>query len=133
MPIDYSLYPSNWFTEIRPRILDRANNCCEQCGVKNEQWVWYHPSLHYVFSQDVADAVRWYGDSEANLHEAPNHGYKVCLTISHTDHDITNNADDNLKALCQTCHLRHDGQYHVMNRIREKNRQLEAAGQMRMF
>lgn len=35
MPIDYKNYPENWKTEIRPAILERANNCCEFCGVKN--------------------------------------------------------------------------------------------------
>ena len=35
MPCNYKNYPPNWFTEIRPRILERAKNCCEQCGVPN--------------------------------------------------------------------------------------------------
>lgn len=133
MPIDYKDYPSNWFTEIRPRILKRAKSCCEQCGVQNQQWVWQHPSLHYLFSQDTADAVRWYGSSESADHAEPSHGYLVCLTISHTNHDITDNRDENLLALCQTCHLRHDAEYHAMNRVRARNAELEEAGQLRLF
>lgn len=35
MPCDYSKYPSNWKTEIRPRILARAGNRCERCGAEN--------------------------------------------------------------------------------------------------
>ena len=35
MPIDYKKYPPNWKTEIRPHILNRANNKCELCGVEN--------------------------------------------------------------------------------------------------
>jgi len=35
MPCNYKLYPPNWFSEIRPRILARANNRCEFCGVPN--------------------------------------------------------------------------------------------------
>lgn len=35
MPIDYKNYPPNWLTEIRPRILKRAKNKCEFCGLKN--------------------------------------------------------------------------------------------------
>lgn len=35
MPIDYKRYPPNWKTDIRPAILDRANNCCEHCRVEN--------------------------------------------------------------------------------------------------
>ena len=35
MPINYSKYPKNWKTEIVPRILKRANNKCEVCGIEN--------------------------------------------------------------------------------------------------
>ena len=35
MPVDYSKYPPNWKTEIRPRILKRAGNKCEECGAEN--------------------------------------------------------------------------------------------------
>jgi hypothetical protein len=40
MPIDYSKYPENWKTEIVPRILKRAGNRCEVCGLKNRQSVY---------------------------------------------------------------------------------------------
>ncbi len=32
MPIDYSKYPPNWKTEIRPAILKREGNKCKFCG-----------------------------------------------------------------------------------------------------
>ena len=38
MPIDYGKYPENWKTEIRPRILARAENKCEWCGVENSTY-----------------------------------------------------------------------------------------------
>lgn len=28
-------YPKDWSTVIRPAILERANHCCEGCGVSN--------------------------------------------------------------------------------------------------
>lgn len=31
MPVDMRRYPPNWRTEIRPRILARAGDRCEQC------------------------------------------------------------------------------------------------------
>lgn len=37
MPCDYSNYPKEWKTVIRPAILARANDCCEACGAVNHQ------------------------------------------------------------------------------------------------
>jgi hypothetical protein len=39
MPIDYSKYPPNWKSEIRPRIMNRANNTCEfeGCDFKHKE------------------------------------------------------------------------------------------------
>ncbi len=37
MPINYDLYPGNWHSEIRPRILARAKDRCEWCGAQNYQ------------------------------------------------------------------------------------------------
>jgi hypothetical protein len=45
MPINYSRYPKNWKTEIRPRIMKRANNTCEfdGCDFKHGETVWSCP------------------------------------------------------------------------------------------
>lgn len=32
----------------------------------------------------------------------------IVLTVAHLDHDPSNCAEDNLKALCQRCHNRYD-------------------------
>lgn len=113
MPIDYSQYPENWSTEIRPDILSRANNCCELCNVKNyaighrdqkgKFIEWPHPVKSFSLSKQVA--------KQSGLHLI-----KIVLTISHTDRDKTNNDYNNLKALCQRCHLLHDIKQHVQNR-----------------
>lgn len=140
MPIDYSKYPSNWKTEIRPRILGRANNCCEQCGVMDKAWVWYHPSsdlpeMQHVKTQNARQAVEWYGAGEASDHEPPAHGYLVVLTIAHIHDDNPMNCeDDNLMALCQTCHLRLDAKLHANNaKLAKLHKQENEAGQMRLF
>jgi len=36
-PCDYSRYPPDW-KQRRERILARAGNRCEQCGVENHSW-----------------------------------------------------------------------------------------------
>lgn len=87
MPIDYRKYPANWLSEIRPRILARANNCCEQCGIANYA---INPrgnkvilTIHHVGTPKLDGSA---GDA--------------------TDkHDCR---DENLVALCQRCHLMAD-------------------------
>ncbi|WP_114752335.1 hypothetical protein [Pleomorphovibrio marinus] len=101
MPIDYSKYPDNWKTEIRPRVLERAGNCCEFCGVKN---------YSIVYREKTKNGTIWH----RNKFDAPTHWrsfpVKVILTIAHLDHDETNHEVklDRLAALCQLCHLRYD-------------------------
>lgn len=48
-----------------------------------------------------------------NYEPHPETGSRVVLTVSHTDHNIQNNDLDNLRALCQRCHLRHDARMHA--------------------
>lgn len=108
MPIDYSRYPRNWLTEIRPRILKRAGQTvtehahCEECGAVNRS---PHPIT----------------------------GSEVVLTVAHLDHDIQNNSDDNLMALCQRCHNTLDIWDRIRNRRRREREEKEAAGQGVLF
>ena len=39
----------------------------------------------------------------------------IVLTVAHLDHQPENCADDNLKAMCQRCHLRYDREQHQRN------------------
>ena len=79
-PENKARYPKNW-KEIRQKVLERAGNCCEFCGIPN----------HY-FRQDK--------------------GTRVVLTIAHLDHTPENCDMDNLRALCQKCHLNYDKEIH---------------------
>lgn len=45
---------------------------------------------------------------------------KIVLTVAHLNHDINDNCDENLAALCQLHHLRHDIEHHKKN-SRETN------------
>lgn len=94
MPIDYKEYPSNW-GEIRDRILLRANNKCEECGLIN----------HSIVDRRNGKKT------------------KVVLTIAHLDHDKLNHnvKDERLKALCQKCHLGYDLSRHIENRKYGRN------------
>jgi hypothetical protein len=122
MPIDYKKYPPNWLSEIRPRIMKRANNTCEfqGCNFKHLEQVWA--------VKRNGKTQGWYRDfNEANfqpksfegkrnfktgkVEQVPNpKKVKVILTIAHLDHDETNHnvSDERLMAMCQLCHLRYD-------------------------
>ena len=87
-PENKSRYPKNW-KEIRERILKRANNRCEFCGVEN------HTYRHNP--KTGKDAY-------------------IVLTIAHLDHTPENCSDDNLKALCQRCHNQYDAEHRKQTR-----------------
>lgn len=99
MPIDYSEYPPNW-KEIRARILLRAGNRCEFCGIANHTYRNQKPNKHGFV-----------------------HKTYIVLTIAHLDHDKHNHEvkDERLAALCQACHLRYDLPRHIENRRYGRN------------
>lgn len=122
MPIDYSKYPSNWLSEIRPRILQRANNkCeCENCDFEHLEEVWatkykgkttgWFRDLQIARQQKVTiESKKNKETGKVEIVENPKK-VKVILTIAHLDHDETNQnvSDDRLMAMCQICHLRYD-------------------------
>ena len=112
MPWDKNAYPPNWDTEIRPRILARAlelarslnlgdgqTPCCEWCHVLNGAPL----------------------PSGAVYRKGPRKGrpFPVILTTAHlgapypdgrpgNKHDKFDCRDENLKMLCQACHLKYD-------------------------
>lgn len=97
MPIKYVDYAPNWLSEIRPEILQRANDCCE-------------------------GSPKYMNCRARNYEPHPDTGSKVVLTIAHLDHDVTNNAPGNLRAWCQRCHLTYDASHHVGTRRRNRNK-----------
>lgn len=84
-----SIHSKEW-REIRERILKRANDKCE--GTPK-------------FPQCRAE----------NRKPHPETGSRVVLTIAHMDHEPAHCDDDNLKALCQRCHLTYDAEHHAAN------------------
>lgn len=85
-------YPKNW-KEIRLRILERAGNKCEFCGVENHTY---------------------------RLNPATGKTARIVLTIAHLDHTPENCEPDNLRALCQRCHNRYDAEHRKITRIRSR-------------
>ena len=135
MPCNYNNYPPNWKSEIRPRILERDGNKCKICKVPNGEFicrgevqgveVWQDDDgIFYDLANGERLGATYWGDvsvGEAKL-------IKVVLTISHLDHDTSNNDDDNLAALCQLHHNRLDVDFRKSNRkktLNIKKRQLD--------
>jgi 5-methylcytosine-specific restriction endonuclease McrA len=49
-------------------------------------------------------------------------GNRIVLTVAHLDHQPENVRDDNLRALCQRCHLRYDRHEHARVRREARDR-----------
>lgn len=101
-PENRARYPGDW-KAISQRIrFDRAAGRCEcdgECGIDHS------------------------GRCSAE-HGRPNPmtGATVVLTTAHLDHVPENCGDDNLKAMCQRCHLRYDAAHHAKNARATLNR-----------
>lgn len=121
MPIDYSQYHPEWKTRIRPDILERDNNCCKFCGVKNH-------SIIHRYGKGIDDWWYWPPGMEGEGWVLDGlKSTRIVLTIAHLDHDKTNNDYENLAALCQKCHLGIDMKHHMKNArdTREKKANLQ--------
>jgi 5-methylcytosine-specific restriction endonuclease McrA len=117
MPCDYLKYPKDWKV-IRAEVLERAGHRCEQCGVEN-YGIYFdaYGGRHLHCGSHYHDQL---------IRDCGHKCVKIVLTISHADHDITNNGEPgnrpNLKALCQRCHNRHDQPYRQANAAETRKR-----------
>jgi len=133
MPCDYSKYPKDWKSKIRPDILERAGNKCEQCGVENGKAVFrgtlfgsgrkvFQDVDGNIFDEETGEFLKCdcYEGIEPSTGNPNQMAIKIVLTIAHLDHDIANNEYSNLKALCQLHHLSHDKFHHAQTRRKKK-------------
>lgn len=116
MPISperQKLYPGGsirsvvWIRDFREPILARAGNRCEGTPQR--------PSCRAENDQPHPDTRS-----------------KVVLTVAHMDQDVTNNAPENLRALCQLCHNRWDQASRTRNATATRARKL-AEGTLDLF
>lgn len=125
MPINYKKYRSNWKTKIRPDILERADNRCEKCGVKNYELI-LRGELEGLKVYMILDSGDVFSSENGDHHgrhkflDKELKPLKVVLTVAHLDHDVNNNDYSNLKALCQYCHNNYDMSVRVKNRKSNK-------------
>lgn len=104
-----ALYPADWKAISRRIRVERAQLRCEctgECGLHHERRC-----------------------IERHLDPAFFAKGRIILTTAHLDHDPMNCADENLKAMCQRCHLRYDRGLH--NETKDRRRDA-VAGQQRI-
>jgi hypothetical protein len=53
-------------------------------------------------------------------------GSRVILTVAHLNHTPEDCADDNLKAMCQGCHLHYDKEHHAQTARQTRTAALES-------
>jgi len=95
-PENKGRYPKDWKRISRHIRFERAKNRCEQCGVA------------------------------VNGLPSPHTGSKVVLTVAHLNDTPEDCSYNNLRAMCQRCHLKYDMHIHVANRRNDRNERLGA-------
>lgn len=117
-------YPPDW-KKISHAARERAGNRCEQCKAPNGEYVIrfttdqeefsrqaYMLSRGQVFDAVTGDALGFMRGSDV----PPNARWtRIILTVAHLDHQPENCAPENLRALCQRCHLAYDADLHKAN------------------
>jgi hypothetical protein len=124
---------SGW-PAVRRRILERAGGKfdaggkyvggakCEQCGVADRQQV--ERAANGVWRSLLGGKWR---SSDGGLAASQiiswlNHRYvRTVLTVAHLNHIPGDDRDENLKALCQWCHLNRDRLHHKETRSVRKD------------
>jgi len=135
-PENRDRYPPDW-PEIRARILRRAGNRCERCGVANYMLGGRMRDGRFLPAQPLGDSwrglqwprpgtVAWCDDGTWSDRLRI---IRIVLTIAHLDHQPENCADDNLRAWCQRCHVTYDAQHHAAT-ARRTRRQPLAIGEL---
>ena len=134
-PENRDRYPANW-AEIRRAILERAGHVCEWCGKPNGERVWVTASGRWALAKPGLSPLKckWL-DHTGHPTTKPLcwNGTRVVLTIAHLDHQPEHNDPDNLRALCQRCHLRWDADHHRATRRRTKLEAERDPRQQEMF
>lgn len=110
-------YPANW-RDLRSLILQRAQHCCEQCGVPNYTRIIRGHGPDAGTFMIVNHRTVYNANTGAVVGDAQNRDYVgqrrtlVILNVAHLDHTPEHNDLSNLRALCCRCHLLHDAAHH---------------------
>ena len=115
----------NWKSHIRPAALDRAKHCCEECSVPQGTVGWWDEfGVFHIIDDPNMISVMLHLRKGVRVNDVVN-VIKIILFVRHLDHDKTNNQPNNLKVLCQRCHLMYDREHQAkMRRINRRKREM---------
>lgn len=123
MPFHRERYPADW-RATSLRIRERAGQACEcrgECGDEHDQECTDDPRRcsapngKLIKRSDVCPA-RWEEHAGCSLclgGDKDCRPIRVVLTVAHLNHEPMDCRPENLKAMCQRCHLRYDGKLHA--------------------
>lgn len=118
-----ALYPPHW-EQISLAARERAGNRCQVCGAENGAYGWREGGKFINFVNLIEGKYP---------HPIPvSKITKIVLTVAHLDHNPSNCEDENLRALCQRCHLAYDVDHHARNAAATRRRKKIDAGQLPM-
>jgi 5-methylcytosine-specific restriction endonuclease McrA len=131
-PENKARYPKDW-PQISRAVRDDAGNQCEQCKAPNGEVI-ARGTGGDAGTYMLRDGRVFDADTGAHLGMARGSEYecrmvKIVLTVAHLNHQPEDNRRENLKALCQRCHLQYDAKSKVERR-RERARDSKACGEL---
>ena len=122
MPMDKARYPANW-KEISLKIRKRARGRCEcrgECGLHSKRCTARNYQPHPITQTRVVFTVAHIGATYPDGRKGD----------KHDKHDVR---DENLRAMCQRCHLIFDLKDHVRHAAETRRRKKIRAGQLELL
>lgn len=128
MPIRADLrqhYGAAW-RETRAAVLERAGHRCEQCGKPDRARVLVtRDGTGRWCSFPLGNRWRDRNGDDAppplfDMPPTPTYLIRRALTVAHLNHVAGDDRMENLKALCEACHLRYDRRLHFANARRTR-------------
>ena len=121
-------YPDDW-PAIARATKERAFWRCQRCAAKHGAWGSW-TSRGFVEVEPGKMALLGHGKPPFRMRLSRG-GYvkvvEVMLAAAHLNHTPSDCRPENLRALCQRCHLAHDERQHVANAAATRHRRMGTA------
>ena len=119
-------YPRDW-PEIARRVKERAGWRCEGCGAPHGAWGSRDRQKRFIRQDPAKMRALGHGKPPFRLRLSRG-GYvkvvEVILQAAHLNGEPSDVRDENLKSLCQVCHLDYDLAQHVRNAAATRRRKM---------